>query len=87
MKPSNIQSRIEQRVMRVTIDRPDSLNALNSQTLKELHVASIVECPIIKHFHSFSHSVWSGLNQHASVVLPLFSECFLPALKIHLNMF
>ncbi len=39
MKPSNIQVETDQRVMRITIDRPKSLNALNTQTIKELSQA------------------------------------------------
>lgn len=39
MKSSNIQVETDQRVMRVTINRPKSLNALNTQTLEELNQA------------------------------------------------
>lgn len=37
MRLSNIQSLTEQRIMRITINRPECLNALNSHTLHELH--------------------------------------------------
>lgn len=36
MKPSNIQVDTDQRIMRITIDRPKSLNALNTRTIEEL---------------------------------------------------
>jgi enoyl-CoA hydratase len=39
MNLSNIQVQTGQRVMRITIDRPKSLNALNSKTLEELKLA------------------------------------------------
>ncbi len=39
MKPSNIQVDTDLRVMRITIDRPKSLNALNTLTIEELNRA------------------------------------------------
>lgn len=39
MNPANIRIETDLRVMRITIDRPKSLNALNTQTLKELDFA------------------------------------------------
>jgi enoyl-CoA hydratase len=39
MNQANVQVETDQRVMRVTINRPQSLNALNSATLTELNLA------------------------------------------------
>lgn len=36
MNLSNLQVQTDQRIMRITIDRPNSLNALNAKTLEEL---------------------------------------------------